>query len=137
MAHFAQLDDNNVVTQVIVVSNDDITDSTGTEVESIGVAFCQKLLGGSTNWKQTSYNNNMRTRYAGVGYTYDASLDAFISPKPHASWTLDSSTKDWKAPLTEPTLSSEDAAAGKYYSWNETAYQADNSTGWELKTRSE
>ena len=137
MAHFAQLDSNNVVTQVIVVSNDDITDSTGTEVESIGVAFCQKLLGGSTNWKQTSYNNNMRTRYAGVGYTYDASLDAFISPKPHASWTLDSSTKDWKAPLTEPTLSSEDAAAGKYYSWNETAYQADNSTGWELKTRSE
>ena len=137
MAHFAQLDDNNVVTQVIVVSNDDITDSTGAEVESIGVAFCQKLLGGSTNWKQTSYNNNMRTRYAGVGYTYDASLDAFISPKPFASWTLDSSTKDWKAPITEPTLSSEDAAAGKYYSWNETAYQADNSTGWDLKTRAE
>ena len=137
MAHFAQLDDNNVVTQVIVVSNDDITDSTGAEVESIGVAFCQKLLGGSTNWKQTSYNGNMRTRYAGIGYTYDASLDAFISPKPFASWTLDSSTKDWKAPITQPTLSDEDVAAGKYYEWNETAYQADNSTGWDLKTRPE
>jgi hypothetical protein len=57
------LDENNVVTQVIVVSNDDIKDNTGTEVESIGVAFCQKLLGANTNWKQTSYNNfRMRVR---------------------------------------------------------------------------
>jgi hypothetical protein len=74
MAHFAQLDENNVVTQVIVVSNDDIKDNTGTEVESIGVAFCQKLLGADTNWKQTSYNNNIRVRYAGIGYSYNAEL---------------------------------------------------------------
>ena len=69
MAHFAKLDANNVVEQVIVVSNDDIKDNSGTEVESIGVAFCQKLLGASTNWKQTSYNNNFRGNYAGIGMT--------------------------------------------------------------------
>ena len=70
MAHFAQLDSNNVVTQVIVVSNDDTSDSNGVETESIGVAFCQKLLGAETNWKQTSYNSNMRGNYAGIGMTY-------------------------------------------------------------------
>ena len=132
MAHFAQLDDNNVVTQVIVVANEDTADSNGVETESIGVAFCQKLLGASTNWKQTSYNGSIRTRYAGIGYSYDASLDAFITPKPHASWTLDSSTKDWKAPITEPTLTDDEKAANKFYSWDESAYQADNSTGWVL-----
>jgi len=71
MAHFAQLDENNVVTQVIVVSNEDTSDVNGNEVEEIGVAFCKKLLGADTNWKQTSYNNNMRVRYAGIGYSYN------------------------------------------------------------------
>ena len=96
MAHFAQLDSNNVVTQVIVVGNDDTSDSNGVEVESIGVAFCQKLLGAETNWKQTSYNSNMRGNYAGIGYTYMSnvatlgvgSTDIFISQKPYASWTI-------------------------------------------------
>ena len=96
MAHFAQIDSNNVVTQVIVVSNDDTSDSNGVEVESIGVAFCQKLLGAETNWKQTSYNNNIRGNYAGIGYTYMTnvatlgvgSTDIFISPQPNASWTI-------------------------------------------------
>ena len=134
MAHFAQLDDNNVVTQVIVVSNDDTSDSNGVETESIGVAFCQKLLGASTNWKQTSYNSKMRVRYAGIGYSYNSGLDAFVPPQPYASWTLDNSTADWKAPLTEPTLTDEQRAAGSYYTWDESAYQADNSTGWTLTT---
>ena len=141
MAHFAQLDSNNVVTQVIVVSNDDITDSNGNEVESIGVAFCQKLLGADTNWKQTSYNDNMRTRYAGIGYSYNASLDAFIPPQPFASWTLDSTSKDWVAPITRPTLTAEQIAANSFYTWDETAYQADTSdpktVGWVLNTTSE
>ena len=96
MAHFAQLDSNNVVTQVIVVSNDDISDSNGTESENIGVAFCQKLIGAETNWKQTSYNANMRGNYAGIGMTYMSnvatlgvgSTDIFISQQPHASWTV-------------------------------------------------
>jgi len=142
MAHFARLDNSNVVTQVIVVSNDDTSDSSGTEAESIGVAFCQKLLGSETNWKQTSYNANMRGNYAGIGYTYMenvatlgvGSTDIFIPQQPHASWTIDTTIAQWKAPITEPTLTDEEVAANKYYEWNETAYQADNSTGWELKT---
>ena len=135
MAHFAQLDENNVVTQVIVVGNDDITDANGNEVESIGVAFCQKLLGADTNWKQTSYNSNMRVRYAGIGYSYNAELDAFVAPQPYASWTLDSGTADWVSPLgAAPALTDEQTAAMSYYRWDEDAYQADNTTGWVLET---
>jgi len=142
MAHFAQLDGNNVVTQVIVVGNDDTSDSNGVEVESIGVAFCQKLLGAETNWKQTSYNGNMRGNYAGIGYTYMSnvaalgvgSTDIFINQQPYASWTIDATAAQWKAPITEPTLTDEESAAGKYYEWNESAYQGDNSKGWDLKT---
>ena len=142
MAHFAQLDSNNVVTQVIVVSNDDTSDSNGTETESIGVAFCQKLLGADTNWKQTSYNGNMRGNYAGIGYTYMenvatlgvGSTDIFISQQPYASWTISTSAAQWEAPITQPTLTDAEVAAGKYYVWNESNYQADNSTGWVLTT---
>ena len=135
MAHFAQLDDNNVVTQVIVVGNDDITDVNGNEVESIGVAFCQRLLGADTNWKQTSYNSNIRVRYAGIGYSYNADLDAFVPPRPFASWTLDSGTADWVSPLgAAPALTAEQEAAFSHYRWDEDAYQADNTTGWVLET---
>ena len=142
MAHFAQLDSNNVVTQVIVVGNDDTSDSNGVEVESIGVAFCQKLLGAETNWKQTSYNGNMRGNYAGIGYTYMSnvatlgvgSTDIFIGQKPYDSWTIDTTAAQWKAPITQPTLTDEEVAANKYYEWNESAYQGDNSKGWDLKT---
>ena len=135
MAHFAQLDSNNVVTQVIVVSNDDTSDSNGTETESIGVAFCQKLLGADTNWKQTSYNGNMRVRYAGIGYSYNAELDAFVPPQPYASWTLDSDTADWVSPLgAAPALTDAEVEARSYYRWDEDAYQADNTTGWVLET---
>ena len=108
MAHFAQLDSDNVVTQVIVVSNDDTSDSNGVEVESIGVAFCQKLLGATTNWKQTSYNGNMRGNYAGIGYTFMSgvatlgvgSTDVFVPQKPYASWTLSTTTAEWVPPST-------------------------------------
>ena len=143
MAHFAQLDDNNVVTQVIVVSNDDTSDSNGTETESIGVAFCQKLLGADTNWKQTSYNGNMRGNYAGIGYTYMSnvatlgvgSTDIFISQQPYASWTVGVSTAQWYSPLgNAPALTDDQIAAGSYYTWDESAYQADNTTGWTLTT---
>ena len=133
MAHFAKLDANNVVEQVIVVSNDDIKDNSGTEVESIGVAFCQKLLGASTNWKQTSYNNNFRKQYAGIGYRYDASKNKFITPQPYASWSLDASD-DWQAPITYPSVTDDgaDPSVWRYLiSWNETKYQADNTKGWE------
>ena len=142
MAHFAQLDDNNVVTQVIVVGNSDTADFNGVESESIGVAFCQSLLGAETNWKQTSYNANMRGNYAGIGMTFMTgvatlgvgSTDVFISQQPHASWTISTTEARWEAPLTEPTLTDEQRAAGSYYTWDESAYQADNSTGWTLTT---
>lgn len=116
MAHFAELDDNNIVLRVIVVSNADTSTPDGTEVESIGVAFCQRLFGG--NWKQTSYNGNIRKRYAGIGYTYNETLDAFIPPKPYPSWTLDNATADWVAPVPYPT-------DGKMYSWNESTQSWD------------
>ena len=126
MAHFAQLDSDNVVTQVIVVSNDDTSDSNGVEVESIGVAFCQKLLGAETNWKQTSYNSNMRGNYAGIGYTFMSgvatlgvgSTDVFVPQKPYASWTLSTTTAEWVPPSTPgaaPALTDDEQAAGKYY----------------------
>ena len=94
MAHFAQLDNNNIVTQVIVVANEELLDN-GVESEAKGIAFCQSLLGG--DWKQTSYNGNIRKNYAGIGYTYDASRDAFIAPNPecHPEVTLDEATCQW------------------------------------------
>ena len=110
MAHFAELDENNVVQRVIVVANKDTADANGNEVDSIGVAFCQRLLGG--NWKQTSYNGNIRKNYAGVGYTYDAGIDAFVPPKPYPSWVLNSNTAQWEAPVPMPQ-------DGKMYSWDE------------------
>ena len=115
MAHFAELDSNGVVQRVIVVANKDTADANGNELESIGVAFCQKLLGG--NWVQTSYNGNIRKHYAGIGYKYDAALDAFIPPQPYPSWTLDADC-NWQAPVPMPS----DAGAGeppKMYSWDE------------------
>ena len=142
MAHFAQLDSNNVVTQVIVVGNDDTSDSNGTETESIGVAFCQKLMGADTNWKQTSYNSNMRGNYAGIGFTYMenvatlgvGSTDIFIPQQPYASWSIGVGTARWYAPIPEIALTDEQIASGSYYTWDESAYQADNTTGWTLNT---
>ena len=110
MAHYAEIDANNVVLRVIVVDNKDESTPDGTVVESIGVAFCQRLFGG--NWVKTSYNNNIRKRYAGIGYTYSADLDAFIPPKPYPSWVLSPATVDWEAPVPYPT-------DGKVYFWDE------------------
>ena len=109
MAHFAQLNEENLVTQVIVVANQDTADQDGVENEAIGIEFCNNLLGG--RWVQTSYNANIRKNYAGIGYKYDATLDAFIPPQPFASWTLDENAQ-WKAPVDMPT-------DDKRYTWNE------------------
>jgi hypothetical protein len=134
MAHFARLNSDNIVEQVIVVANKDTSDDNGVEDEIIGIAFCKRLFGSNTNWKQTSYNGNFRVRYAGRGYSYDSTLDAFIPPKPFESWVIDSDTVNWKAPLEEPTLTQEQIDAGSYYRWDEDAHQADNTTGWVLET---
>jgi len=135
MAHFAGLDENNIVTQVIVVANEDTSDANGVEVEEIGVAFCKKLLGADTRWKQTSYNSNFRVRYAGISYSYNEELDAFIPPIPFASWVLNNETADWESPVgPAPTLTEEEIASRSFYRWDEDAYQADNTTGWVLET---
>lgn len=120
MAHFAQLDENNVVTQVLVVSNTDTHDVNGNESEELGIAFCRRLFGLNTNWKQTSYNGNFRVRYAGIGYIYDGTLDAFIPPKPYPSWILDPQEANWKSPVPMPERTPEEIAAGYYYTWDET-----------------
>ena len=110
MAHFAELDSNNVVLRVIVVGNKDTADANGVEKEHIGAAFCERLFGG--NWKQTSYNGNKRKNYAGIGYKYHADIDAFVPPKPFASWVLNNDTAQWDAPVAMPQ-------DGNRYTWNE------------------
>ena len=120
MAHFAQLDENNVVVQVIVVNNEVIQDLPFPESESVGVAFCQSLYGADTVWKQTSYNGNFRGVYAEVGYSYDPVLDVFVSPKPeqYPSWVLNKETAKWEPPVPMP----QDAHTGvppKLYRWDE------------------
>ena len=145
MAHFAKLDANNVVEQVIVVSNNDTADSSGVETESIGVAFCQKLLGASTNWKQTSYNSSFRGNYAGIGYTYISnvatlgvgSTDIFINQQPYDSWAVGVGTAQWYPPSNPgdaPALTSAEEAARKYYVWNESNYNTNPATAWVLTT---
>lgn len=111
MAHFAQLDENNVVTQVIVVHNNDCQIN-GVESEEAGIVFCKTLFGTDTKWKQTSYNGNIRKNYAGIGFTFDAGRDAFIAPKPFASWLLNETSCQWVAPVAYPT-------DGKSYLWDE------------------
>lgn len=102
MAHFAELDANNVVLRVIVVGNDMILDDNGQENEFRGVAFCQSLFGPDTIWIQTSYNGTFRKNYAGIGYTYDAVRDAFIAPKPEGDgWILNEDICQWRNPDLE------------------------------------
>ena len=122
MAHFAQLDENNIVTTVLVVNDGYLKDGNGSEVEALGRAHMESLYGGK--WVQTSYNNNIRVRYAGIGYSYDETLDAFIPPKPYSSWVLNETTADWDPPTPMP----EDAPEGAYYEWNE------DILNWELIT---
>jgi hypothetical protein len=109
MAHFAEIDSNNVVKQVIVVNNEELLDN-GIESEAKGIAFCKSLFGGE--WVQTSYNGNKRVRFAGIGYTYDATRDAFLTQQPYPSWVINEETTEWEAPTPYP----ED---GKKYGWFE------------------
>ena len=119
MANFAQLNENYIVTEVVVVNNETINDLPFPESEPVGVAFCQSLYGSTTVWKQTSYNANFRKNYAGIGYTYDPVLDAFIAPQPYPSWLLNTATCQWEAPIPYPT-------DGGYYVWDEAT------VGWKL-----
>ena len=102
MAHFAEIGFDNTVIRVLVIPD---------EFESNGENWCRSLLGG--NWKQTSYNGTIRKNYAGIGFKYDVTLDAFISPKPYPSWFLNEETCRWEAPVPYPN-------DGQLYSWDET-----------------
>ena len=110
MAHFAKIDENNIVTQVVVVDNKDTSDAFGVEKEHIGAAHLEKILGGT--WKQTSYNGNFRKNYAGIGYSYDPIRDAFIPTQPYPSWLLNEQTCQWEPPIAAPN-------DGGVYTWDE------------------
>jgi hypothetical protein len=106
MAHFAKLGTGNIVEKVIVVSNDIAI------TEQAGIDFINKLYNTRDAWRQTSYNNTIRKNFAGIGYHYDQTRDAFIPPKPFNSWILNEDTCLWNAPVAMPT-------DGERYSWNE------------------
>ena len=112
MAHFAKLDDQGFVIEINVVNNETINNLPFPDSEPVGIAFLTEWSGGYSNWKQTSYNGNFRKNLAGIGYTYDSTLDAFIAPKPYPSWLLNTNTCQWQAPIPYPT-------DGKNYYWNE------------------
>ena len=136
MAHFAELesktdptgftsDTHLIVKQVTVVANDEVP----SDMHVDGETWCKNFFNKpNTEFKQTSYNNNFRKQYAGIGYVYDSSKNKFLCPQPYKSWALDSSD-DWKAPITYPSTTS---GSGFTYliSWNETKYKANNNTGW-------
>ena len=112
MAHFGQLDENNIVVQVIVISNDDLLDENGVEQETLGVAVCKAIFGDDTAWAQASYNNNFRKQYANIGDKFVADADLFYNPvSPYPSWTLDDNY-DWQPPTPKPD-------DGKPYDWDE------------------
>ena len=112
MAHFAKIGNDNIVERVEVVSNNVATD------EQVGITFLQNLYNNTATWKQTSYNGNIRKNFAGIGYTYDSSKDAFIPLKPFNSWVLNDDTCRWEAPVVRPD-------DGEQYKWNE------DTTSWD------
>jgi hypothetical protein len=112
MAYFAKLGTGNIIEKIISINNSVITDSNGFEQEQLGVDFINKLYNTRDVWKQTSYNNNFRKNYAGIGYQYDQQRDAFITPKPFNSWVLNETTCRWESPVPYPQDDNK-------YTWNE------------------
>ena len=145
MAHFAKLGANGKVIQVLTLNNSDMLNADGVEDESVG----QQYLETHNNWPaqmwiQTSYNtvSNQHTdggtpfrgNYAGIGYTWDEDNEIFWPKKPYASWVKNTTTASWDAPITYPSVTDDGADPVVWnwsISWNETAYQADNTKGWE------
>ena len=119
MAHFAELDENNVVIRVIVVHNNELLDENGVGQEQKGIDFCVSHFGG--RWLQTSYNGNFRANYAGEGYVYDPDNDVFIAKKWYPSWVLNETTWDYDPPVSYPT-------DGNVYYWDE------NTVSWVQRT---
>ena len=146
MAHFAELktkvdptgftsDNHQVVERVVVIGND-VETAAGplgnNDMHVDGETWCVDFFGGGT-WKQTSYNSNFRKQYAGIGMVYDPVKDKFLGQQPYASWSLDDND-DWQAPITYPSVTDDGQETPEWWyaiSWNETKYNADNTTGWE------
>jgi hypothetical protein len=126
MAYFAKLGTGNIIETVISINNSVITDNNGVEQEQLGVDFINKLYNTRDVWKQTSYNRTFRKNYAGIGYQYNQTRDAFIPPKPYNSWILNEDTCLWNAPVAIPTTQLQE---NQYYSWDESIIN------WEIKTR--
>ncbi len=136
---FANLDSSSTVKNVIVIKDEDTDDVNGNIIENVGIGFCQKIFGGSTeDWKMT--NDSIRGNIAAPGMKYltnqatlgVGSTDIFIKEKPVTSWVLDSTVAKWKAPIDEPALTPEQEAAHKHYIWNESNYNTDPTTAWVL-----
>jgi hypothetical protein len=145
MSHFAKLDENNVVIRVSVINNSNALNGDGNELESVGVDYINSIHpheAGQFTWKQTSYNNNFRGNYAGVGMVYMegvatlgvASTDVFMPPRPSSSWTLNPTTPIWDPPIPRPDHTQEMSDNRQDWRWDEDTYQADNTTGWIMVT---
>jgi len=119
MAYFAKLGTGNIIETVISINNSVITDSNGIEQEQFGVDFINKLYNTRDVWKQTSYNNNIRKNFAGIGYSYDQTRDAFIPPKPFNSWILKEDTCRWEAPIPSPSSYTNEQDKLIQFRWNE------------------
>jgi hypothetical protein len=148
MALFAQLTNENIVCNVVVVNDSDtsyVEDPSTNKtvfVEAIGIANLQQTHGKDTRWKLTTQGDDFRGRYAGIGMTYMdnvatlgvASTDIFISQRPYDSWNVGINTADWYPPIPEPELTDDQIAEGALYKWNEAAHHIDNTKGWDLFT---
>ena len=144
MAHYAKLGLDNIVTAVVAVDTIDCMTRGGIEKEEIGLAHLVKHHGHEL-WKKCSYNTSggvhrtggtpFRANYPGIGWYYNSEHDIFHLPRPYASYTLNTTTGMWEAPIPQPELTEAEAEAMSYYRWDEDAYQADNTQGWVLETR--
>jgi len=130
MSHFAKLDENNLVTEIISIDESLCLDADGSYDEAVGVGYCKKNIS-SGNWL-ACHKDGTRAQMPSVGYSYSSSDDLFVTPKPHSSWVLDSSKTSWTSPITKPVRTTDQMQGGFDYVWDEDAYQADNTTGWTL-----
>ena len=137
MEYFAQLNENNLVVNTIVVSEDNLVYSDGNINEDNGETFCKQLVNDmNSKWKRTSVSGEFRGRFANIGCTYDENLDVFIDPQPYPSWSLNSNT-DWESPLGSRPELNEDQVGKYLWLWDEDLYQSDNTKGWILSKRPE
>lgn len=129
---YAQLDQNNTVIKVVQIPLDECCDVNGVESEELGIYYCKKLFGVGTVWKKTSYDGSFRKTYGDVGYLYDESRDAFITPRPvYESWILNEDTMRWEPPIPRPELTQENVDSKSFYQWDEESKQ------WVLETPTE